>query len=165
MILCRNHLFLSKMQNLSSILCRNRLFSSKMQNSPSILCRNHLFSSKMQNPPSILCRNHLFPSKMQKIEAHSQVSPPAAGRFCDKILFQPMAILAKRFYFIGRNFLWNKKTPSSLLVTRKLDGVLGFAPAKECRQPDSNRHEVAPVRFWVWCVCHSAMPASVQNRI
>lgn len=41
----------------------------------------------------------------------------------------------------------SKKAPSSLLSTRKLDGALGFAPAKECRQPDSNRHEVAPVRF------------------
>ena len=58
-----------------------------------------------------------------------------------------------------------KKTPPSLLVTRKLDGVLGFAPAKECRQPDSNRHEVAPVRFWVWCVCHSATPAHFCNKI
>ena len=25
--------------------------------------------------------------------------------------------------------------------------LLTPAPAKECRQPDSNRHEVAPVRF------------------
>ena len=25
--------------------------------------------------------------------------------------------------------------------------LLALAPAKECRQPDSNRHEVAPVRF------------------
>ena len=37
---------------------------------------------------------------------------PAAGRFCNKILFQPMAIPADRFYFIGRNFLWNKKSTS-----------------------------------------------------
>jgi len=40
-------------------------------------------------------------------EVRSQASPPAAGRFCDKILFlfRRTAILAERFYFIGRNFL------------------------------------------------------------
>jgi len=42
---------------------------------------------------------------MQKKEARSRASPPAAGRFCDKILCRRMAILAERFYFIGRNFL------------------------------------------------------------
>ena len=40
-----------------------------------------------------------------KKEARSRASPPAAGRFCDKILFRRMAILAERFYVIGRTFL------------------------------------------------------------
>ncbi len=38
-------------------------------------------------------------------EARSRASPPAAGRFCDKILCRRMAILAERFYVIGRSFL------------------------------------------------------------
>jgi len=42
---------------------------------------------------------------MSKKEARLRASPPAAGRFCDKILFRRMAILAERFYVIGRNFL------------------------------------------------------------
>ena len=46
---------------------------------------------------------------MTKKEARSRASPPAAGRFCDKILFRRMAILAERFYVIGRTFLWHKK--------------------------------------------------------
>jgi len=38
---------------------------------------------------------------MNKKEAHLRASPPAAGRFCDKILFRRMAIPAERFYVIG----------------------------------------------------------------
>jgi hypothetical protein len=49
------------------------------------------------------------PSQNKK-EARSRASPPAAGRFCDKILFRRMAILTERFYVIGRTFLWHKKT-------------------------------------------------------
>ena len=34
-----------------------------------------------------------------------RASPPAAGRLISPTLFQPMVILAERFYVIGRNFL------------------------------------------------------------
>ena len=40
-----------------------------------------------------------------KKEARKRASPPAAGRFCGKILYRRMAIPAERFYFIGHNFL------------------------------------------------------------
>ena len=115
--LCRNHLFSSKMQNFFPELCRNHLFPLKMQNFSHGLCRNHLFSPKMQNPPSTLCRIQPSPPILiqKRIEqrngsfsgAHRNIfaPPPAAGRFCDKILFQPMAILAERFFVIGRTFL------------------------------------------------------------
>ena len=43
--------------------------------------------------------------KTNKKEARSQASSPAAGRLISPILFQPMAILAERFYVIGRTFL------------------------------------------------------------
>ena len=43
--------------------------------------------------------------KTNKKESRSQASSPAAGRLISPILFQPMAILAERFYVIGRNFL------------------------------------------------------------
>ena len=36
-----------------------------------------------------------------KKEARKRASPPAAGRFCGKILYRRMAIPAERFYFIG----------------------------------------------------------------
>jgi len=52
----------------------------------------------------------MFPGISHEKEARSRTSPPAAGRFCDKILFRRMAILAERFYVIGRTFLWHKKT-------------------------------------------------------
>ena len=50
---------------------------------------------------------HLFSQDVFPIkkEARSRASPPAAGRFCDKILCRRMAILAERFYVIGSNFL------------------------------------------------------------
>jgi hypothetical protein len=35
--------------------------------------------------------------------ARSQASPPAAGRLISPILFQPMAILAERFYVIKKD--------------------------------------------------------------
>ena len=47
-------------------------------------------------------------SKDTKKEARPWASPPAAGRFCDKALYRRMAILAERFYVIGRTFLWHK---------------------------------------------------------
>ena len=43
--------------------------------------------------------------KTNKKEARSQASSPAAGRLISPILFQPMAILAERFYVIGRTVL------------------------------------------------------------
>ena len=43
--------------------------------------------------------------KTNKKESRSQASSPAAGRLISPILFQPMAILAERFYVIGSNFL------------------------------------------------------------
>ena len=43
--------------------------------------------------------------KTNKKETRSQASSPAAGRLISPILFQPMAILAERFYVIGSNFL------------------------------------------------------------
>ena len=43
--------------------------------------------------------------KTNKKESRSQASSPAAGRLISPILFQPMAILAERFYVIGRTVL------------------------------------------------------------
>ena len=43
--------------------------------------------------------------KTNKKEARSQASSPAAGRLISPIFFQPMAILAERFYVIGRTVL------------------------------------------------------------
>ena len=43
--------------------------------------------------------------KTNKKEARSQASSPAAGHLISPILFQPMAILAERFYVIGRTVL------------------------------------------------------------
>ena len=43
--------------------------------------------------------------KTNKKEARSQASSPAAGRLISPILFQPLAILAERFYVIGRTVL------------------------------------------------------------
>ena len=43
--------------------------------------------------------------KTNKKEARSQASSPAAGRLISPILIQPMAILAERFYVIGRTVL------------------------------------------------------------
>ena len=48
--------------------------------------------------------------------------------YYSKIFFQPMAILAKHFCFIGRNFLWNKKAPApqlSICKTSTLKCALG----------------------------------------
>ena len=43
--------------------------------------------------------------KTNKKESRSQASSPAAGRLISPILFHPMAILAERFYVIGRTVL------------------------------------------------------------
>ena len=46
-----------------------------------------------------------------------QDSPPAAGRVSDILPFRRSAILAERFSFIGRIFLWKKKSHGRIIVT------------------------------------------------
>ena len=47
----------------------------------------------------------LFPDKLMKQNPAKQDSPPAADRASDILPFRCSAILAERFYFIGRIFL------------------------------------------------------------
>ena len=64
--------------------------------------------------------------KTNKKEARSQASSPAAGRLISPILFQPMAILAERFYVIGRTVLWHKKKRRSLSYTKTYSAVFSL---------------------------------------
>ena len=68
---------------------------------------------------AILAERFLF--RRNEKEARSRASPPAAGRFCDKILYRRMAILAERFLFRR-----NEKSESSAGI--KLAALLCSAP-------------------------------------
>ena len=53
-----------------------------------------MYLGKYTSPAKCFCIIGRIPS-IDKKEARSRASPPAAGRFCDKILCRRMAILAE----------------------------------------------------------------------
>ena len=83
------------------------LFQLLPQKAPKIPSINSFPQTKKNTSLQALLSQDALPNNKKGVR--SQASPPAAGRFCGKILLQPMAILAERFCFIGHNFLWKQK--------------------------------------------------------
>ena len=113
---------------------------------PATQAARSLMAQEKQMPPSaslvfllcsyfynILHRLYIaFPQEVpfMKKDPAKQDSPPAAGRASDILPFRCSAIRAERFYFIGRIFLWNEKTPEHKKLRRfNVPGPLVLIPA------------------------------------